>query len=678
MICSAKELGIGEDHAGIVVLNANAPVGTPLNDYLGDAILDIEATPNRPDCLAVLGVAHEVAALTGATVREPDRSYPEAGEPVEQLARVEVADPALCYRYTASLVTGLKIGPSPQWLQERLLKAGQRPINNVVDVTNYVMLEYGQPLHAFDYDKVTEHHIIVRAAHPGETHTTLDGVERKLAPPMLVIADPRGAVGLAGIMGGANTEMTEATTAVLLESATFSPTNTRRTSQGLKLRTEASLRFEKGLQPELSEIALRRATKLIQELAGGAIAKGIIDVYPRRIQRPTIQLTASRLRKVLGAEVPGERVEQVLSSLDFVCHAIETGVWEVTVPYWRSDVTLEDDLVEEVARVTGYDAIPTTLMSTPVPRYQPDPARDLRERVRDVLASAGLQEVISYSLTDEAALRKVGAREGKTPLRLSNPMTPERQCLRTSLRAGVLEALSTNLRHEEGPVRLFELGRVYVPRSRDLPDERETLVAVLAGPDRPPSWRDMPRKADFFDAKGVVTALLEALHARHTFKAATDESFHPGRCAEVLAEGVALGLVGEVHPDVLEQFDISARPVAMVELDVASVLKALPSEAARFVPLPRFPEAQRDISLLVGLDVTSEQVEGAIRGHKLVTRVELFDVYAGEKLAADKRSLAYHIHFQSPQRTLTNDEVNKAFQEIATALERRFGATLRA
>ncbi|MDP3064923.1 MAG: phenylalanine--tRNA ligase subunit beta, partial [Chloroflexota bacterium] len=646
----------------------------------------LEVTPNRPDCLSALGIAHEVAALTGASVREPDRTYPEAGEPFDTLARVEVLDPDLCYRYTASLVTGVKIGPSPQWLQERLLKAGQRPINNVVDVTKYVMLEYGQQLHAIDYQKVHDHTIIVRAAHPGEVHTTLDGVERKLAPPMLVIADPKGTVGLAGIMGGANTEMTEATTAVLLESATFSPTNTRRTSQGLKLRTEASLRFEKGLQPELSEIALRRATRLIQELAGGAIARGIIDVYPRRIQRPSLQLTATRLRKVLGADVPGERVEQVLSSLGFRCHAIETGVWEVTVPYWRSDISLEDDLVEEVARVTGYDAIPTTLISTPVPRYQPDPARDLRERVRDMLAAAGLQEIISYSLTDEASLRKVGALEGGLPLRLSNPMTPERQYLRTSLRSSVLEALSSNLRHAEGPVRLFELGRIYLPVARDLPEERETLVAVLAGPDRPTSWRGATRRMDFFDAKGLVSTLLGALHIRPTFKPTADASFHPGRCAQALAlgsdrglaEGIALGLVGEVHPDVLERFDIAARPVAMVELDVASLLKAQPSEAARFVPLPRFPEAQRDISLLVGLDVTSEQVEDAIRSHKLVVWVELFDVYAGEKLAAGVRSLAYHIHFQSAQRTLTAEEVNKAFQEIATALERRFGATLRA
>ncbi len=677
MICSARELGIGDDHEGIVVLDPAAPVGMPLTDYLGDYILDLEVTPNRVDCLAALGIAHECAALTGSSVHEPYRSYPESGEPIEKLARVEVLDPELCSRYTGSLVTGIKIAPSPRWLQDRLLKAGQRPINNVVDVTNYVMLEYGQPLHSFDYDKVTDHHIIVRAARPSETHVTLDGVERKLAPPMLVIADPRGAIGLAGIMGGANTEMDDRTTSVFLEAATFSPSNTRRTSQALKLRTEASLRFEKGLQPPLAEIALRRATKLIHELAGGTVAKGIIDVYPKRTDRAPMRLTAARIRKVLGAETPRERVVQVLTSLGFQAAPSGSGEWQVSIPYWRSDITVEDDLVEEVARITGYDTLPSTMMSTPVPQYQPAPLRELRERVRDILVSAGMQEVVTYSLVSEEMLKKAGATDGTRSLKLANPMTPEHEYARTTLRPSLLQALASNLRHEEGPMRLFELGRVYIPRPSDLPEERETLLAVLAGPDRPPYWRDTPRSLDFYDAKGLAAALLEALRVPHQFRAAEDPGFYPGRCLQVLAGGIALGVLGEAHPNLLDAFDVSARPVTMLQIDLASVLKALPAAASRYVSIPRFPAAVRDISLLADAEVTSAQIEEAIRSHRLVARAALFDVYSGEKLPPGKRSLAYHIYFQAPDRTLTAEEVNKAFQEIVAGLERRLGITLR-
>ena len=520
MVCSALELGLGEDHEGILVLDEDAPVGTPLVEYLGDAVFDIEVTPNRPDCLSILGIAHEVAALTGESVTEPDPSYPQEGPAIESEVNIEIADPDLCYRYTASLVSGIKIGPSPQWLQDALVKAGQRPINNVVDITNYVMLEYGQPLHAFDFDKVKDRTIIVRAARRGEELVTLDGERRTLNPPMLTIADANDAVGLAGVIGGANSEMHEGTTSVLLESANFDPVNTRRTAATLKLSTEASYRFERGIKAELAPLALRRATQLILEIAGGKAAQGIIDLYPGRKEPPVVEISQERIKQVLGVDFSMTEVERVLNSLGFErirtkeSKAASTGRGDNTlgmeVPYWRSDISIEDDLVEEVARIVGYDTIPTTTLSGPIPHHQPQPMRTLREHLKDLLAASGMREIISYSLTNLETLDKVEALEDSPqPLKIANPMSSDLDTIRTSLRGNMLETLASNLRisQHEG-IRLFEMGRVYLPKEeakeRELPDEREMLVGVLSGHRFPTSWHTTQSDMGFFDAKGVL------------------------------------------------------------------------------------------------------------------------------------------------------------------------------
>ena len=379
MICSELELGLGEDHEGIIVLPDEAPVGLPLDQYLGDTILDLELTPNRSDCLSMLGVAHEVAALTGKMVREPDLSYPEEGPPVDGQVSISIADPDLCHRYTATLIRGLQIGPSPHWLQERLTKAGLRPINNVVDVTNYVMLEFNQPLHAFDFRQVQDSTIVVRRARVGETLVTLDGVERRLGPEVLVIAGAKDAIGIGGVIGGTGSEIGPDTTAVLLESATFNGYNIRQTAENLRLRTDATLRFEKGLRPELAPIALRRATRLIHQVAGGQIAQGIIDVFPDGPSTQMVPLTPRRLKKVLGMDIDGETVERVLTSLGFQCTQTGSGCLEVAIPYWRNDINIEEDLVEEVVRIIGYDSVPTTMLSTPIPYRSPAAEADLRE-----------------------------------------------------------------------------------------------------------------------------------------------------------------------------------------------------------------------------------------------------------------------------------------------------------
>ena len=680
MICSERELGIGEDHTGIVVLDADAPVGTPLNEYMGDVILDVEATTNRPDCLSVLGIAREVAALTGASVKEPDITYPEEGDPIGDSVAVEVLDPDLCPRYTASLVSGIRMGPSPRWMQDRLIRAGQRPINNVVDVTNYVMLEYGQPLHAFDYDAVGEQKIVVRRARENERLMTLDGVERHLTPDMLVIADAHDAIGLAGVMGGANSEMGDLTKTVLLESANFNSINNRRTAQSLKLRTEASLRFEKGLRPELAEIALKRATRLVLEVAGGTVARGIADAYPERERhvRPSAILTEGRLRQVLGTPVAMERAQGILGSLGFELQREGSGSVRAFIPYWRSDIEIEDDLVEEVARIVGYDNLPTEMLSTPIPHHTPQPLTEFRERVREMLAACGLQEVITYPLTSLESLRKAGVLdEGMRPLRMSNPLSPELEYMRTSLRASMLRTVAANLRHQEGPVRLFEVGRVYVPTEEALPEERETAIVALAGPRFPVSWATPGGKGDFYDAKGVVETLLGELRLQGSFDAAPEPGFHPGKAARIVVGDTAVGVVGEVHPLALEVFDLEDTPVVVLELDLEGLHRALPAKGPAIEPMARFPSAVRDLSILVDRGVPASRVLELILRHRLVSRATLFDVYEGDRLPSGQRSLAFHLHFQSPKRTLTADEITRAMKSIVDMLRKQVGASLR-
>ena len=685
MVCSALELGLGEDHDGILALDDDAPVGTPLADVLGDAVLDAEVTPNRPDCLSVLGVAHEVAAITGERVTEPDATYPEDGGAIEDAVRIEIADPDLCGRYTASLVEGVKVEPSPQWLQDALGRLGQRPINNIVDVTNFVMMEYGQPLHAFDFDTVAEGTVVVRTARAGESLATLDDETRTLRPPMLVIADPRRAIALAGVIGGADTAVTEGTTNVLLESASFDAINTRKTAAGLRISSEAAYRFERGIRAELAPRALRRATKLLLEVAGGTAARGIVDAHPGRRPPPVVSISRRRLKQSLGVDFGMDEVERVLVSLGFErdeASGSSDDELAVRAPYWRSDIAIEDDLVEEVARTVGYDKIPTTMLSTPIPHHEPNRLRDARETLRDLLAAAGMQEVISYSLTDAGTLDAVGAADGgPAPLRIANPMSSEMQFLRTSLRGSVLRTLASNLRVSRGEgLRLFEIGSVYLAREeakeRDLPEEHEMAVGVLAGPRGAVSWLQEQGDMDFFDAKGALEAVFAGLGVEIEYEPSTDPVMRPGRTARLTLGGAPVGVVGEVDPRVLGRFDVDLG-VAMFEMDVEALCGAAGDEAGGFAGVSRFPESERDIALLVDESSPSARIHKIIVQHKLVARAAPFDVYSGEGVPAGKKSIAYRVAFQSPSGTLTAAEVERAQGDILRRLGREVGAELR-
>ena len=601
MVCSEKELGMSDRHEGIMVLSQEALVGVTLSECLGDTILDLDVTPNRPDCLSVIGIAREIAALTECKLNIPEVRYDESGDSIDAFASVEIIEPSLCPRYCASLLTGLKIAESPQWLQQCLLACGMRPISNIVDVTNYVMLEYGQPLHAFDYDRLRGKQIIVRRADKGETITALDGIERALNQDTLVIADKERAVAIAGIMGGANTEVTADTTAVLLESANFDQSVIHRGSTDLRLKSEASIRFEKGLSRELPLEALKRATQLIQEIAGGKVAKGVIDVYPGKQQSEPILLAAAQVERLLGMKLEVSEIVRTLELLGFLCEQTDSpSQVKVNIPWWRTDICCVADLVEEVARIIGYDNIPTTMLSSTLPEQDLMPMQVLRKKVRSMLVSCGFQEVLAYSLTSLAMMGRLSSERrliGPAPMRVANPMSNAHEYLRTNLRCGVLSILARNERYQDGTIKLFEIGRVFLPQEEDLPHEKEMFCAVLSNSQPEPFWRGSVEPVDFFVAKGVVETLLSRLELVASFEISDDGSLCVGRGADIIVGNDKIGVVGELHPKVAEAFELS-ETAYLIEIDLEKLLSLMDS-SKRYQPIPRYPSMSRDIALLV-------------------------------------------------------------------------------
>lgn len=679
MVCSEKELGISDSHEGIMVLPEEATVGTPLQEYLGDTILGLDITPNRPDCLSVIGIAREVAALTRSKVRIPEIHYDELEKPINAFAAVQIEEPDLCPRYCASLLTGIKITESPQWLQRRLLACGMRPINNIVDVTNYVMLEYGQPLHAFDYNEIRGKQVIVRRAANGEAMTTLDGVQRTLNSNILVIADKARAIAVAGIMGGGDAEVRENTTTVLIESANFNQAVIHRGSLGLRLSSEASLRFEKGLSRDLPLIALKRATQLLAELAQGKVANGIIDIYPGKQQKEPMLFPVSDVRRLLGVELRVSEICKNLELLGFGCRKAESdSQLQIETPWWRTDVNCSADLVEEIARIIGYDKIPTTMLSSSLPTYEPVPMLHLRRQLRDILVSCGVQEVLNYSLTNLEVLGMLSPNLsliGPNPMKVANPMSREQEYLRTSLRAGLLSVMARNERYEENGIKLFEIGKVFIPREGDLPEEHEMLCAVLSGSQRRLSWRGEEEPIDFFVAKGVTETVLSRLGVGARFEISEDESLLPGRIADIVVENAKLGTVGELHPKVSKAFGLSGT-VYLIEIDLDK-LSSYTVTLKTFQAIPRYPSTSRDVALLVDEKVTYQQICLIIQSFPLVNSVVLFDFYLGEQVPKGKKSLAFRIVYQSPTHTLTDAEVDEVQPQIIDKLQHELGAVLR-
>ncbi len=678
MLCSEKELGISDSHTGILILPDTAPLGTPLADYLGDVILDVVITPNRPDCLSVIGVAREVAALTGQTLHIPVVSYKEAGPSVEGQVAIEIKAPDLCPRYSASVITGVKVAESPAWMQKRLQACGMRPINNIVDITNYVMLEYGQPLHSFDYERIRGKKIVVRRAANGESLTTLDGVERKLSSDTLVIADAERPVAVAGVMGGGNSEVTETTTSILLEAASFNPASIHNTGRTLGLPSEACTRFERGISPGMTLPALKRATQLLVELCGGTTAKGIEEAYPGKVERAPMRLADGDVNRILGSDFSLEQVADSLAALGFESRSLDSTLL-VTTPYWRSDVRLAVDLIEEVVRVMGLDKIPMTMPGQVINRQSPAPIIGLKRKISDILAGLGFQEIISYSLTGLVIQQKLFAGEPQpieaSMLHLANPMTSEQEYLRPTLRANLLTALASNRRHEEGGIRLFELGRIYAPRPKDLPDEREILCGILSVPLVEKSWHGEGQPPDFYEVKGVIEALLGKLGVIGSVGPSEDGSFHLAEQAAIVINGSRVGVMGKLHNEVLGRFEIN-EAAYLFELDVVTLLPFTVGDKL-YRQIPRFPAVVRDMALVVDSGIVHQQVVDIVKTFPLVEKVAIFDVYQGEQVAGGKKSLAYRLTFQSTEHTLTDSEVNAVQQQILDRLAKELGAVLR-
>ncbi|GMR22974.1 MAG: phenylalanine--tRNA ligase subunit beta [Acidobacteriota bacterium] len=677
MVCSERELGLSDEHEGILVLSESTEKGQPLADVFGDTVLDIDMKPNRADGLSVLGVARDVAALTGESLREPDLSFEAFGGAIDGRASVEIQDPDLCSRFTLAIIENIGIGPSPAWMQEALLGAGMRPISNVVDITNYVMLELGQPIHAFDYDKIAEHKIIVRRARRGETLTTLDGRERSFTSEQLLITDPSGAIAVAGVMGGLETEVSDETKTILLEVANFNPVSIRRTAMSLKLPSEASRRFAWGIAPELAPITSRRATKFLVELAGGKASEGLVDAYPRPSQPVTVSLKKKRIPQVLGIDPPEEKVVSSLEALGFgvVCG---NGGFDVEVPYWRRDGRWQDDVVEEVARMVGYETIPAEPLAGRVPPGIPQPVRELRERIRDVLVGAGMQEVITYPLTSMEVLARVVAPETLEhvqPLAVVNPLNVGEERMRTSLRASMLACVARNLRVTKGHLAFFEAARVYTPTKDALPRESEHVVGAVTGARLDRFGNTTDAHVDFFDAKAYVERLFDRLSVSASFGATEQYGLLSGRTAEIRVADTPVGVVGQVHPKTAQTFGLG-QDVYLLEVTLDELVPHVPP-VAHYRPFSKYPAVVEDLAVVVDREQTAATVLAEIALHPLVANARVFDEYTGEQVPEGKKSLAFAVSYQAPDRTLTDVDVAKAREKIVSRLRARCGAELR-
>lgn len=698
MLCSERELGISEDHSGVMILDPDAPVGTPLQDYLGDAVLNLDLTPNLGRCLSIIGVAREVAALTGQRLKElpQEALYLDQGRgwrylTDENAARattsyvtVEIHQPELCSRYSACLIEGVAIRPSPMWMKNRLRLAGMRSINNVVDATNYCMWEWGQPLHAFDYEKIKGKRISVRRAQSGEKIVTLDGVLRELTQQNLVITDESEPIAIAGVMGGLGSEVSDSTGSILLESANFELTNIRRTVQALKLPSEASLRFGKGIDPELTVPTLQRASLLVREISGASICPEIADAYPVRAQEKVIYLNTREIKRILGMDFSVKEISDILESLTFRCKETGTsGTLAVTVPTHRLDVSIPADLIEEVARIHGYEKIPATLMADTLPPQILNYYLEFEERIRDILVGCGLMEIITYAMTNTESVSKLDPdRKRSDPsgfIRLVNPISPDKTLMRQSLLPGMLETLCFNSRFSD-QLMFFEIGRVYFPvPNQELPEEGRRLGIVISGPTEKAWWMaSQSAMVGFFHLKGVLEALFNSLGiVRSGYESMTYQPFHPGKSAVVRADGVDVGRLGELHLNVQRNFELRDQRVVAAELDLDMLFKQ--RKERRYQPISPFPTAKEDLAVVLKEETSAHEIVNVVMetGRPLVKEATVFDVWKGEKIPAGRKSMAFSLTYQAEDRVLNADEIKRTRERIIKRLSDALGAKLR-
>ncbi|WNQ10254.1 phenylalanine--tRNA ligase subunit beta [Paenibacillus aurantius] len=697
MICSAKELGLNdrllpkEIQEGILVLPEDVQVGESILDVLaiGDRVLELDLTPNRSDALSMLGTAYEIAAILGREVKlpSPEEGLVSSSEPAVDRLSVSITAQEQCTHYASRVIENVQIGPAPLWIQNRLMAAGIRPINNIVDITNYVMLEYGQPLHAFDADRLEGGRIDVRLANEGETIVTLDDVERKLEPHMLLVTDGAKPIAIAGVMGGANSEVTAGTKRIVLESAKFSGSSVRRTSRQLGLRSEASLRFEKEVNPEAVIDALNRAASLICRYAGGRSAEGIVEAVTAGREPVDIRLTLAKVNGYLGTELALDEVKAILDRLHFTYGEASDAeeALDVRVPSRRGDITRSVDLIEEIARLHGYDKIPTTLMTGITTPGSLTRGQQIRRSLRTLLTGSGLHEVISYSFTHPGQIAAFpGAYTDSLPVKLAMPMSEERSTLRTSLIPHLLETAVYNRNRSNEDVAVFEIGKVFLTKEEQLtklPEEKMMLGMLLTGSKQPIHWTGKPAKADFYDLKGVfekVTSFLGIQEVR--YEASQPEGFHPGRTADITLitkDGEKwAGRIGQLHPELQREHDLEETYLLEVELDTLAGAADL---AIDYASLPRYPAMTRDIAVVVRQETPVGALQAKVRevAGSLLESIQVFDIYTGERLGAGRKSAALSLVYRHPERTLTDEEVTELHGKVVTALEQTFEAELR-
>ncbi len=703
MLCSEKELGISDSHEGIILMRKDewSPdyrAGTPLQEVLGDAVLEIDIIPNIARCASMVGVAREYAALTGQPMRYPDYDVLMEGEPINGRIQITTANPELNPRFVVLLIEGVQQKPSPYWMQYRLRLAGQRPINVVVDISNYVMLEMGQPNHTFDYDFLRRRadqyapngpvHIHTRLPYEGETLTTLDGVKHKLQPYNILVTDPLGNLSLGGVMGGADSEIKPETTNVLLEAAAWNFINIRRTSTQLGIHTDAAFRFSRGVHPSQALLGAKRAAELLRRLAGGRVAQGIVDLYPNPPQPVVVRLDLAYARRLSGLPLSGAEIAELLHRLEFAVIVDETHL-TVTVPNHRMDIEGGHDLVEEICRMVGYDRIPTTPLADALPPQRGNNELTQEERIKDILVRAGLQEIISYRLTSptaEARLYPGGAHlelmQPQAYVTLTNPISPERAVMRQSVLASVLEAVANNGRYQPR-IALFELGHVYINTGQaQLPLETPRLALALTGQREVATWQHSePANYHFFDLKGIMEVLFASLHLSPRYVPAAHPTYRPGRTARILLGDVEIGIMGELHPGVSEAFAIrqeASQPVLAAELWLDVLIPRIPA-IFKYQPLSTYPPVHEDLAVVVDAALPATAVVEVMSqaGAPLLKEVELFDVYTGAQVPPGKKSLAYHLTFQSGSKTLSDKEVGKYRQRIIQELQKQLNARLR-
>jgi phenylalanyl-tRNA synthetase beta chain len=710
MLCSGDELHLTGDADGILILPADVPLGTRLIDLYGDVVLDVDVKPNRGDVLSLVGLAREVSAVTGAPVRFPDTEPVEGGGPVADRLSVTVEEPDLCPRFVGRWVDDVTIRPSPDRVQMRLIAAGQRPVSNVVDVSNYVMLELGKPIHTFDATAVHGGRIVVRLAREGERIETLDHVERALTTDTLLIADGTGPLGIAGVMGGAGSEISDSTTAVIVESAIFDPVSIRRTAFRYALRSEASLRFEKGQEHRLAKLGADRTARLIAEWAGGSVATGAVDTSPEEPTPTHVVFRPARVSRLLGADIPAAEQRELLARVGVATEPatsgatilvaaaprpleVEAGGVEAvvaTVPSWRRDLVIEADIAEEVARVRGYETIPEITPDTPMPHYRHSPLA-IRDLVRGTLAGIGLAEAVTSALVSPAMVERFGPLDDPVvpgedqatgrPITVTNPLSTQHSVMRQSLLGSLLEVVSTNLRQARPDVAIFEVGKGYgASEDGGTTHEWWRLGLALTGAVQPPAWNQPARSFDLDDAKGIIESIADHLGApTPVYDRLTDDPrLHPGRAARVLAGEVISGRVGEVHPTLLDALELRADRIVVAELAIAGLSGGRPS-APRVTAPSRQPAIDRDLAVIVAAGTPAAAVETAIRRHggTLLRSVRLFDIYQGRPLDVDERSLAYRLAFQADDRTLVEAEVDGAVAAITDGLREDVGGRLR-